>query len=82
MSALSVWRVADAARFCDAVAVHAAYDDFVTEKRENSSAHKERARVAVPINARCAAAVIVCRARRARVEFADFGEVETIVAQK
>src|SRR5215213_838640 len=75
------WGVADAARFVEAAAVERAFDEFVAEEGEDASAEEEGAGVAVPVYAG-GAAVVVGGRLGACVQFAEFGQVQRLVAQE
>ena len=77
----SLRRVIDAARLLQSAVSEIAFDDFVTEQREHAPANEQRPRVAVPIDARCAAG-IVRRFFRLSGKLAGFGEVQRVVTQK
>src|SRR5262245_13487644 len=51
-------RVVDAAKLLDPASRQASLDQLVSQEREDPASHEQRPRVAVPINARGAAAVI------------------------
>src|SRR5688572_24073692 len=80
MSVQPARRIIDAANFGDLRSHDPAFDDFVAEQREHAIPDEERARVAVPVDARSAAAVVRIRVG-ARFQRAELGELERSVAK-
>ena len=64
-----------------AAVVDCALDDLVTEQRKQSPAQEQRTRVAVPVDARCAA-LIVDRFLSLRAKLADFTKLQRVVSQE
>ncbi|MEI2757692.1 MAG: hypothetical protein V9F46_14705 [Chitinophagaceae bacterium] len=62
--------------------VNVAFDDLVAHQREYPSAHEGRSRVAVPVNARGAAAVVALVGRRGQLERPQLAERQRAIAQE
>src|SRR5436190_964161 len=73
-------RKVGAAQLLDAAGAELSFDDLVAHQREDAAFEKERPRIAVPVDARCAAAVVV--ATRTRVEGAELGQLQLLVREK
>src|SRR3954462_13739415 len=73
-------REVHAAQLVDAAGAELSFDELVAHQREDAALEEERPGIAVPVDARSAAAVVV--AARPRVEGADLGQVERLGGQE
>src|SRR3970040_1610343 len=72
---------ADALEFRDPAVCEAAFDDFVAHEGEDPVVQEKGPRIAVPVHAGSAAAVVGAGGARARVEGAEFAQLERLVTQ-
>src|SRR2546425_11838769 len=77
----ALWRIVNSSQFAHAAFFEITFHDLVSQQRQHATAHEDRSRVAIPIDARSAAR-IVDGFFRLRAEFSYLFKVQGLIAQE